>query len=277
MPLQTRPSASLLYPQPPSTPSLGGGTRRGCLQNPPASGVSSARSGGPPPPRGHTYCALGPVGLLASGKTDSLEEPGMEGQAPGRRTGFGRQRAAGPGVQQGRGGEGQRAQRAERHRPAPWRVPQCPRCRAPRLAPCQQGRGGVGITELPMLRRGGTGSLLPISAAGLGVGERTLQAGRLEAPPRPQGGGSRGGVRGSPRVRLSARAVWANSRPSCGVSISASSADSLLQSRSSASRLPVDTARGSARSWGTGGRSGLPPPTTGSQAHVVPRPPGLPP
>ena len=124
-----------------------------------------------------------------------------------------------------------------------------------------------------MLRRGGTGSPPPISAARLGVGERTLRQGDRRPRPDLGVGGARGGVRGSPRVRLSARAVWANSRPSCGVSISASSADSLLQSRSSASRLPMDTARGSARSWGTGGRSGLPPPTTGSQAPVVPRAP----
>ena len=53
---------------------------------------------------------------------------------------------------------------------------------------------------------------------------------------------------GLPRVTLSARAVWANSRPSCGASVLASSAASLLHSRSSASWLPVVTARGSARS-----------------------------
>lgn len=56
------------------------------------------------------------------------------------------------------------------------------------------------------------------------------------------------GTWGSPREMLRARATWANSRPSCGIPSSASSATSLLHSRSSASWFSVVTASGSARS-----------------------------
>lgn len=62
----------------------------------------------------------------------------------------------------------------------------------------------------------------------------------------------RAGRAGSPRVMLSARAMWPNSRPSCCRPSSASSATSLLHSRSSASWFPVVTARGSARSCRSG-------------------------
>lgn len=52
----------------------------------------------------------------------------------------------------------------------------------------------------------------------------------------------------SPRVMLSPRASWANSRPSWGASSADRRATSLLHKRSSASWSPTVTARGSARS-----------------------------
>ena len=65
-----------------------------------------------------------------------------------------------------------------------------------------------------------------------------------------QGGGS-GDV---PRVMLSARTMWATSKPSCGFSIVTRSATSLLHSCSCGStlRLSVVTARGRAWSYHTG-------------------------
>ena len=194
-------------------------------------------------PQGPTYCVLGPVGLLASGKTDGLEEPGMEGQAPGEEDRFWLTESSGAwGLVRRRG---QEAQWAERQRAAlPGGSLNVRGAGHPGRPPGQQGGGRAGGTELMMLRWGGTGSQQP----GPGQGEEPAGPGN-SGPAQTSGvGGPQGGVRGSPRVRLSARAVWANSRPSWGVSVSASSADSLLHSRSSASRLPVDTARGSARS-----------------------------
>lgn len=280
MPLQTRPLASLLYPQPLPTPSSGGGTRRGCLQNPPTFGVSSARPGGPPPPPGaHLLCTRpcrapclgedrrprrarhGGTGPLRGGRGLARREQWGLGASRAGRTrghsgqkGTGRPRLEGPRVSAVQGA------------PAGSLASKGGAGRGRRAADAQAGRDRFSAAHLSSLaRRRGVG--------GWGVGEEPAGQG-TRGPAQTSGvGGSRGGVQGSPRVRLSARAVWANSRPSWGVSISASSADSLLQSRSSASRLPVDTARGSARSWRRGGRSGLPPPTTGGQAHVVPRAP----
>lgn len=102
------------------------------------------------------------------------------------------------------------------------------------------------LPETPGGRAGGAGALLPVSAA--------WPTGEAPAAQETRGRAQTSGVEalgpgcGLPRVMLSARAVWANSRPSCGASVSASSAASLLQSRSSASWLPVFTARGNARS-----------------------------
>ncbi|XP_031792073.1 uncharacterized protein LOC116418924 isoform X1 [Piliocolobus tephrosceles] len=73
-----------------------------------------------------------------------------------------------------------------------------------------------------------------------------------------------------PRVMLSARAMWANSKPSWDSSSVASIATSLLHSCScgSALRLPVVTARGRARSYHTG-RWGQ----ASRSSHLAQRPP----
>lgn len=96
-------------------------------------------------------------------------------------------------------------------------------------------------------RAGGRGGCAAARLSSLARRRGTCSPG--DARPRSdlRGGGPGPGC-GLPRVTLRARAVWANSRPSCGASVSASSAANLLQRRSSASWLPVFTARGSARS-----------------------------
>ena len=94
-------------------------------------------------PQGPTYCVLGPVGLLASGKTDGLEEPGMEGQAPGEEDGFWPAESSGARGQ--RGGEAWRAQQAERHRVAlPGRSLNVRGAGRPGRPLGQQGRGRAG-------------------------------------------------------------------------------------------------------------------------------------
>ena len=77
---------------------------------------------------------LGPVGLLASGKTDGLEEPGLEGQAPGEEDGVSPAESSGAHGPVERGGQEGIAGRKAPGGPA-WRVPECPRCRVPRPAP----------------------------------------------------------------------------------------------------------------------------------------------
>lgn len=103
-----------------------------------------------------------------------------------------------------------------------------------RARSCQLGRAAVGLSQ-PAQEMGDTEQCLLCSRSW------NWRFRRMECRAGHETGDS-------PRVMLSPRASWANSRPSWGASSADRRATSLLHRRSSASWSPTVTARGSARS-----------------------------